>query len=112
MAAGPPADRTTYAPFVLGQSLLLVDPGLTAKAAIFQRQAGWVGNGYDWQSIAKAVLKEQHPALSDRIAFDSEADMFVARGDRADLITLAEAIHTVYHDDGLLLDALSRAELD
>lgn len=112
MAAGPPADRTTYAPFILGQSLLLVDPGLTAKAAIFRQQAGWTGNGYDWQSVAKVILKEQHPALYDRIAFDSEADMFAARGDQADLITLAKALCRVYHDDGLLTDVQSRAELD
>ncbi|CAO4141746.1 hypothetical protein GPNCGGLF_LOCUS1224 [Methylorubrum aminovorans] len=112
MTARQPADRTTYAPFILGQSLLLVDPGLTAKAAIFQRKAGWIGNGHDWQSIAKTLLKEQHPALSERIEFDSEAEMFVARGEHADLITLAEAMCRVYHDDGTLTDLQSRAELD
>ncbi len=38
MAAGPSTDRETYAPFILGRSLLLVDPGLTAKAGIFRRR--------------------------------------------------------------------------
>lgn len=112
MAAGPSTDRETYAPFILGRSLLLVDPGLTAKAGIFRRRAGWIGNGYDWQSVATTVLTERHPDMSGRIAFDSSADMFVARGDPADLIVLADAMRTVYHDDGLLTDVLSRAVLD
>ncbi len=112
MIAHKPADRTTYAPFILGQSLLLTDPGLTEKAATFQQQAGWAGNGYDWQSVAKVVLRERHPALCDRIEFDSEADMFVARGKPADLIVLAKAMCEVYNDDDLLTDLQSRAELD
>ena len=112
MAAATPPDRTTYAPFILGQSLLLVDPGLTAKVAIFPQRAGWVGNGHDWQFVAKIVLQERHPALFDRIEFDSEADMFVARGERAHLIALAETMRAVYHDDRLLIDVLGRAEPD
>ncbi|BCM86955.1 hypothetical protein [Methylobacterium indicum] len=43
MAAGPSTDRETDAPFILGRSLLLVDPGLTAKAGIFRQQTGWIG---------------------------------------------------------------------
>ncbi|WP_279357949.1 Imm51 family immunity protein [Methylobacterium indicum] len=58
------------------------------------------------------MLTERHPDMSGRIAFDSSADMFVARGDPADLIVLADAMRTVYHDDGLLTDVLSRAVLD
>ncbi|WP_274534362.1 Imm51 family immunity protein [Methylobacterium indicum] len=67
---------------------------------------------YDWQSVATTVLTARHPDMSGRIAFDSSADMFVARGDPADLIVLADAMRTVYHDDGLLTDVLSRAVLD
>jgi len=64
MAAGPSTDRATYAPFILGRSLLLVDPGLTAKAGIFRQRTGWIGNGYDWQSVATTVLTERHPDMS------------------------------------------------
>ncbi|BCM86954.1 immunity 51 family protein [Methylobacterium indicum] len=58
------------------------------------------------------MLTARHPDMSGRIAFDSSADMFVARGDPADLIVLADAMRTVYHGDGLLTDVLSRVVLD
>ena len=34
------------------------------------------GNGYDWEAVVRAFLKELYPKEEKRINFDSEAEMF------------------------------------
>jgi hypothetical protein len=111
------ADRTTYAPLILfgsGQSatLLLVDDAMPDKCHIFEEREGWLGNGYDWNSVAQVVVAEQLPDLSNEVSFDPEAGMFVARGPRGAVERLASAMCAVFHDDDKIRDLLSRAELD
>jgi hypothetical protein len=54
-------DKVTYAPFVLlngeAQSLILSDNNMLARTHIFEeRSDGWLGNRYDWTSIARVVV--------------------------------------------------------
>ena len=71
---------------------------------------GWLGNGYDWESIARVVLEEQLFDLEEDIVFDSEAGMFSASGSREALAQLGRAMQAVYHDEDLLREMLGRAE--
>jgi hypothetical protein len=111
-------DRTSYAPFVMfGEndkySLLLSDNHMVEKSAIFEAHGdGWLGNGYDWNSIAQVVMAERLPELDDELGFDPEAGTFCAYGPRAPLEKLAAEMHKAFHNDDQLRDLLSRAELD
>ena len=42
---------------------------------------GFIGNGYDWASLAHAFLNEKCPKLQEKITFDPEADMFCANSE-------------------------------
>jgi hypothetical protein len=110
-------DRSTYAPFIFvesegSSSLLLSDNRMVEKCPIFEEIEGWLGNGYDWTSVARTVIAEQLPQLQDTVSFDPEAGMFVAYGPRAAIQALAGFMSAVFHDDGKLRDLLSRSELD
>lgn len=39
-------------------------------------EEGVEGNGYDWENLIKAVIKNKFPEYKKRIKFDPEADMF------------------------------------
>jgi hypothetical protein len=108
-------EKHRFPPFILtNTSLLLVDRDMVAKCHIFEEAGGqgWLGNGYDWTSIADVVVKERLPELAHDLHFDSEAGMFVALGSQEALRKLAQTLHVVFHDDAMLADLLSRAELD
>ena len=55
---------------------LTVDEGYLQD--IFEAHAddGFIGNGYDWASLAHTFLNEKCPELREKINFDPEADMF------------------------------------
>lgn len=119
MGAIDRTDDSTYAPFILMdtgvyRSLILSDRHMLTKSYIFDERAdeGWCGNGYDWSAIAQVVLAEQLPNLADELTFDPEAGMFSAGGSRSALEQLGHAMHTVFHNDDVIRDLLSRAELD
>lgn len=112
-------DKTTYTPFILldsgeYRSLILSDQHMVEKFHIFEERAdeGWNGNGYDWNSIAQVILFEQLPDLQDELDFDPEAGMFSAQGSRSALERLGKAMSLAFHNEEVLRDLLSRAELD
>jgi len=112
-------DKVTYAPFILmdtgkHRSLLLTDNHMADKAHIFEerRDEGWIGSGYDWNSIAQVVVAEQLSELRGELTFDPEGGMFSAGGSRSALERLGSAMSKVFHCDDAIRDLLSRAELD
>ncbi|AMK75173.1 MULTISPECIES: Imm51 family immunity protein [Methylomonas] len=112
-------DKITYAPFILldseeYRSLLLSDQHMVEKFHLFEERAdeGWNGNGYDWNSIAQVIVAEQLSDLQDELDFDPEAGMFSAQGSRFALERLGKAMSLAFHNEEVLRDLLSRAELD
>ena len=110
-------DRTTYSPFIFMESerscsLRLSDGRMVEKCPIFEELEGWLGNGYDWASVARTVIAEQLPQVQGAVSFDPEAGMFAAYGPRAAIQALAAIMAAVFHDDSRLRDLLSRSELD
>lgn len=112
-------DRTSYTPFILmdegsSRSLFLSDRYMVEKTHIFEERAdeGWNGNGYDWNSIAQVLVAEQLSDLKDELEFDPEAGMFSALGPRPALERLGLALAAAFHDESILRDLLSRAQLD
>jgi len=110
-------DSVTYSPFVLligeAQSLILHDDAMTARTHVFEeRSEGWLGNGYDWTSIARVVVEERLPEVRDDLDFNSEGGMFVAIGSVEALRKLGEEMKRVFDDEASIRDILGRAELD
>ena len=112
-------DNVTYSPFILltGEaqslsSLILDDGHMLARNHIFKERTGWVGNGYDWTSIARVVVDERLPDLRDNVNFDPEGAMFVAIGSTEALRRLGEEMKKVFDDESSIRDILGRAELD
>ncbi|WP_121967105.1 Imm51 family immunity protein [Myroides sp. N17-2] len=67
----------TIEPFkYAGDSVILTN--LSYKKDFFDLHSdkGFLGNGYDWQSLAKTYIHKFKPQLSTKLNFDSEADMF------------------------------------
>jgi hypothetical protein len=117
MGEAKQAGRTTYAPFVFADrgehcQLLLSDDRMLEKCPIFEEHDGWLGNGYDWTSVARTAVAEQLPHLQAALSFDPEAGMFAAYGPRPAVQSLAATMSAVFHDAGKLRDLLARSELD
>lgn len=111
-------NKSKFAPFLLtnGENpcLILSDDEMSLRFNVFQEKEseGWLGNGYDWTSIAQVVLDEKIPDLKDKVEFDPEAGMFCALGAVESLERLGEEMKKVFDDPNLLRDLLSRAKLD
>lgn len=78
-----------------------------------REEEGFIGNGYDWGSLAQVFLDEKCPDLQEKINFDPEADMFCAYSKEED--ALADFIlrfKKACEDKPFILDLFSRAELD
>ena len=96
-----------------GASLCL--SSLNYKAEIFDSRAdeGFLGNGYDWESLARVFLEEKMPELDGIVNFDPEADMFCAySSDTEALKGFALAFKEACENRELITDMFSRAELD
>ena len=112
------ADKLTYAPFILIRSehpsLILSDRDMSLRFEIFdeRKDEGWMGNGYDWTSIAQIVMEEKLPDVEETVEFDAEAGMFSAIGPLYALERLGAEMKKVFDDENLLRDVLSRAEID
>jgi hypothetical protein len=111
-------DKVTYSPFILWRgearsSLILVDRDMLARSHVFEeRSEGWLGNGYDWTSIARVVVEERLPDLKGDLNFDPEGGMFVATGPIEALRRLGAEMKKVFDDEASIRDVLGRAELD
>jgi hypothetical protein len=112
------SDKLSYAPFILltGEypSLILSDNDMLLRVSVFEEREdeGWMGNGYDWTSIAQVVLNEKLPDLLEKLEFDPEAGMFSASGSIDSLKRLGKEMKLIFDDENMLRDFLSRAELD
>lgn len=83
--------------------------------SLFETRAeeGFLGNGYDWASLAQVFLQERLPQLQERIEFDPEAGMFSAYSSDTDALrTFILDFQAACQDQALIADLFSRAEVD
>jgi len=74
-----------------------------------RKREGFVGSGYDWESLARAFLGEKAPELQPAICFDPERLMFCAYSSDPDalrrfIVLLKEACE----NDRMIADIFSR----
>lgn len=82
---------------------------------IFDTRAdeGFIGNGYDWSSLAQVFLDEHCSHLQEKITFDPEADMFCAYSkDKYALADFILQFKKACENKPLIADLFSRAEAD
>lgn len=92
---------------------LSVEDGYLQEIFDTREEEGFIGNGYDWESLAQVFLDEQRPDLQEKISFDPEAGMFCAySNDRDALMEFIHQFKKACEDRTLILDLFSRAELD
>ena len=63
-----------------GRALVTLYTSHKYKKKLFKtrKRDGFVGSGYDWESLAMAFIREKTPDLKDKISFDPEHQMFCA----------------------------------
>ena len=76
-----------------------------------RQNEGFVGSGYDWESLATVFIQEMIPELHDVINFDPEYLMFCAYSSNAEalkqfILMFMEACN----DNDLIADIFSRAK--
>jgi len=92
---------------------LTVDNAYLQEVFDTRAEEGFIGNGYDWESLARVFLEEQCSDLCGKISFDPEADMFCAYSDDKDaLANFILQFKKACEDRTLILDLFRRAELD
>lgn len=85
------------------------------KDEIFTTRAdeGFIGNGYDWGSLAEVYLKEKKSELKDEINFDPEAGMYcIYSSNKEALKDFSIGFKNACEDKELIMDLFSRAEID
>ncbi|MBV2151264.1 immunity 51 family protein [Kitasatospora sp. SUK 42] len=92
-------DRETFFPLVFFEydhkpgtfCLILSDDHMADTEDVFG-EFGQYGNGHDWEDVARSALFARAPELAGRpgsdLDFDSEAGMFCAYGEDADVLRL------------------------
>lgn len=97
------------------QASLTLDTAIAYLEDVFAKRSeeGFLGNGYDWESLAAVFLEEKcDPNLAEKLEFDSEAGMFcIYSNDKEALKEFAFAFHQACQDPVLIEDLFSRAEL-
>ncbi|MDI9959389.1 MULTISPECIES: Imm51 family immunity protein [unclassified Rhodococcus (in: high G+C Gram-positive bacteria)] len=94
-------------------SLMLTDQHFGKVASIFEQVEGFEGSGYDWASVAHAVVGRDAPHLEGRFGTDPEAGMFVAYGsDNGALGELGALLVKAYSDAEYLGGLVAISELD
>ena len=79
---------------------------------VFQ-DCGYEGGGYDWEAVARQVIRGRAPHLEDQIRFDPEGSMFTAYGDNQNaLIELATQMKEVMSDTDSLKATIEAADPD
>ena len=85
------------------------------KAELFDARAeeGFLGNGYDWASLAAVFLSEKMPHLEEVIHFNPEADLFCCYAkDKEALEQFAVAFKEACENEPLIRELFSKAILD
>ncbi len=96
-----------------GASVCLNVGGYLQELFDTRADEGFIGNGYDWGSLAQVFLDEKCAKLQGKISFDPEADLFCAYSEDSE--ALADFIlrfRKACGDKALISDLFSRAELD
>ena len=102
-------------------SEIATDDGVTyyLSSAQFQNyedafvECGYEGGGYDWEAVARQVIREKASYLEDQVKFDPEASMFTAYGsDRNLLLELGKLMREVFGNRQALIDAINAADPD
>jgi hypothetical protein len=75
-------------------------------------ERGLQGGGYTWEAIADSLVRLRRPDLADQFAWDSEAGMFVAVGNRPNLVLLARLLQEALANSELLKSAIDAADPD
>jgi len=102
-------NKNPYYPFSLSRhenssSILLTD----LKWDTFE-QAGFLGNGHDWNRLISNLLKEKLPNVLPNLEFDSESDMFCVRSNEEELLQkIAEIVSSFYDEENMLEEYISR----
>ena len=74
---------------------------------------GFLGNGYDWNSLATVYLEEKMPELVDALSFDSEEGLFSIGSEDVEAVKkFAIRFKALCDDESEMTDLLSRATLD
>lgn len=96
-----------------GASVCLTAVGYLQEVFDTRAEEGFIGNGYDWGSLAQVFLDEKCFDLQGKINFDPEADMFCAySNDKDALADFIIRFKKACEDNALISDLFSRAELD
>ena len=78
-----------------------------------RQEEGFLGNGYDWNSLATVFLEEKMPELVDALSFDSEAGLFSIGSEDVEAVKkFALGFKAMCDDASEMMDLLSRATLD
>ena len=78
-----------------------------------RQEEGFLGNGYDWNSLATVFLEEKMPELVDALSFDSEAGLFSIGSEDVEAVKkFAIGFKALCDDESDMTGLLSRAILD
>ena len=78
-----------------------------------RQEEGFLGNGYDWNSLATVFLEEKMPELVDALSFDSGAGLFSIGSEDVEAVKkFAVGFKAMCDDESEMTDLLSRAILD
>ena len=78
-----------------------------------RQEEGFVGNGYDWNSLANVFLEENIPELMEVLSFDSEAGLFSIGSEEVEAVKkFALGFKVMCDDESEMTDLFSRATLD
>jgi len=96
-----------------GQFTVCLDVGEYCDDLFKIRESeGFIGNGYDWESLALVFLEDKMPKLEDELEFDSEAGMFcVYSENKKALEKFILGFKEACEDKEVIKDLFSRAEL-
>jgi hypothetical protein len=94
-----------------GRFSLCFDDFKMPELPLFEER-GLQGGGYTWEAIADSLLRLRRPDLVEQVAYDSEAGMFVAVGNRPSLIVVARLLQEALADMNLLKAAVDAADPD
>ena len=93
---------------------LCLVPDFKHEIFLAREEEGFIGNGYDWDSLARVFINEIMPELKNEIELDeSEAGTFVVNSKNAEALQkFALGFRAMCDDDAMMSDLFSRAELN
>ena len=76
-------------------------------------EEGFVGNGYDWNSLAIVFLEEKMPELIEVLSFDSKAGLFSIGSEDVEAVKqFALGFKALCDDESEMTNLFRRATLD